>query len=139
MEQARDVVRSIALLTGDKPVQQALFQLLEEDTGEALARLEATVWWRPYVSGAEYLQLALGVVAPLIDRSAEEYCALGASALATNDPWTRELMLTLLREDIDKIVSRLHMSPWRDTLDSDPETQRASLLAVLLKCSKGAK
>lgn len=139
MEHARDVVRSIALLTGDKPVQQVLFQLLEEDTGEALAKLEATVWWRPYVAGAEYLQTVLGVVAPLIDRSAEERCALSASALATNDPWTRELLLTLLREDIDQVVARLHMSPWGDALDSDPETQRASMLAVLLKCSKEPK
>ncbi len=139
MEQARDVVRSIALLTGDRPVQQALFRLLEEGSGEALARLEPSVWWRPYVAGAAYLQIALGVVAPLIDRSAEEYCALGASALATNDLWTRELLLTLLREDIDQIVARLHTSPWRDALDSDPETQRASMLAILLKCSKENK
>lgn len=139
MEQARDVVRSIALLAGDKPVQQALFQLLEEGAGEALARLGASVWWRPYVAGAEYLQTVLSVVAPLIDRSAEEHCALGASALATNDPWTRELLLTLLREDIDQIVARLHMSPWRDALDSDSETQRASLLAVLSKCLKEPK
>jgi hypothetical protein len=139
MEQAWDVVRSIALLTEDKPVQRALLQILGEHAEEALARLEPTVWWRPYIAGAEYLQIALSVVAPLIDRSADEHGALGASALTTNDPWTRALLLTLLREDVDQLKAGLQIDPWKDALGSDPATQRANMLAVLSTHLKGLK
>ncbi|MCS3471756.1 hypothetical protein M2401_005520 [Pseudomonas sp. JUb42] len=107
MERARNALRSIALLTNDGLVREALLCALEENPGRALQNLQASSWWKAHEGGPELLHIALSVCTPLLDDNHVERFRLRAIATSTADAWTREVMFELLRENFEQTTFAL--------------------------------
>ena len=127
---ARDPLRIVALLTGDAATQAALLTILGESIETATEKLASSIWRSTLYAGLQALEINLIVCSPLLPAGVPERYRIRATALMTDEPLTRVVLLQILGETEPQARIELAESCWTHATD-DGTLERERLASEL--------